>query len=115
MKQEKIENKTYQDQIKKLQGDLIDLWSEPDRGQATKKILAKKENTIQLLKNKLNILATQLIQASELTLLEKEKDSLSQELNDSKAKLLKFVEEQGKWEKERAFLIPKIDFLNENK
>ena len=37
-----------------------------------------------------------------------------QELNDSKSKLLKFVEEQGQWEKERAFLIAKIDVLNEN-
>ena len=39
---------------------------------------------------------------------------MSQELNDSWEKLLKFVEEQGKCEKERAFLIVKIDVLNEN-
>ena len=29
-------------------------------------------------------------------------------MNDSKAKLLKLVEEQSQWEKERAFLIAKI-------
>ena len=52
--------------------------SEPDRGQATNKILAKKQNTIHLLKKKLKIPATQLIQASKLAILEKEKDSLSQ-------------------------------------
>ena len=39
---------------------------------------------------------------------------MSQELNDSREKLLKFAEEQGEWEKERAFLIAKIDVLNEN-
>ena len=55
-----------------------------------------------------------MIQASKLTILEKEKDSLSRELNDSKEKLLKFVEEQGKWEKERAYLIAQTDVLNEN-
>ena len=49
LKREKIENKTYQQQIKKLQGDLVVMDSELDRGQATKKILAEKENTIQLL------------------------------------------------------------------
>ena len=39
---------------------------------------------------------------------------MPQELNDSKTKLLKFVEEQGQWEKERSFLIAKIDVVNEN-
>ena len=33
---------------------------------------------------------------------------------DSKEKLLKFVEEHGKWEKERAYIIAHIDVLNEN-
>ena len=88
--------------------------SEVDKGQTTNKMQAEKENTIQLFKKKLKIPTTQLLQASELTVLEKEKDSLFQELNDSKSKLLKFFEEQGQWEKERAFLISKIDVLNEN-
>ena len=39
---------------------------------------------------------------------------MSQELNDTRDIFLKFVEEQSKWEKERAFLIAKIDVLNEN-
>ena len=39
---------------------------------------------------------------------------MSQELNDSKDKLLKHDEEEIQWEKERAFLISKIDVLNEN-
>ena len=46
--------------------------------------------------------------------LEKEKYFLSQELNDSKDKLLKFTKEQCKWEKERAYLIAQIDVLNQN-
>ena len=57
------------------------------------KIFGEKENTIQLLKKKLKIPATQLIQASKLTVLEREKELLSQELNDSKAKLLKLNNE----------------------
>ena len=114
LKHEKIENKTYQQWIKKIQGDLLDMDSELDRGQATKKFFARKEHTIQLLKKKLKIPATQLTQASELTVLEKQKDSLSQELNDRMEKMLKFVEEQGNWAKERDFLIAKIDVLNQN-
>ena len=51
--------------------------SEQDRGRDTKKILVEKENIIQLLKKKLRIPATQLIQASELTELENEKEILS--------------------------------------
>ena len=46
--------------------------------------------------------------------LEKEKDSLSQELNDYKSKLLKLDGEKSKWEKEKCFLIAMIDVLNEN-
>ena len=90
LKQERVENKTYQQQIKKLQGDILAMDSKEDKGKTTKKILSEKEITIQLLKKKLKILATQQIQASKLTFLEKEKESLSQELNDTKSKLLKF-------------------------
>ena len=78
------------------------------------KILAKKESTIQLLKKKLKIPVTQLIHVSELTELEKEKELLSQELNDYKDKLLKLLGEKKQWEKEKCFLTAKIDFLNEN-
>ena len=42
LKQENIENKAYQQQIKKLQTDLIAIDSEPYKGQSTKKILAEK-------------------------------------------------------------------------
>ena len=88
--------------------------SEVEKGQETKKNLAKKENTIHLLKKKLKIPTTQLIQAYELTELEKEKESLSQELNDCKENLLNLVGEPSQWEKEKGFLIAKIDVLNEN-
>ena len=53
MKQEKVENKTYQQQIKKLQGDVLDMDSEQYRGQDTMKILVEKENIIQLLKKEI--------------------------------------------------------------
>ena len=41
MNKEKIENKTYQQQIKKLQYDLWAMDNEPNRGQATKKSLVQ--------------------------------------------------------------------------
>ena len=88
--------------------------TEANKGEVTQKILAEKENTIQLLERKLNIHATQLIQASELTELEKEKEMLTKELSDKKANLLKLVEEKNAWEKEKGLLIAKIDVLNEN-
>ena len=114
LKQEKVENKVHQQQIKKLKGDLLAMDSEVYKGQETKNILAEKESTIQLLKKKLKIPSTQLIQDSKLTELEKESESLSQELNDSKARLLNLAGEQNQWEKEKGFLIAKIDVLNEN-
>ena len=62
----------------------------------------------------MKIPATHLIQAFELTELEKEKVLLSQELNDYKAKLLKLIEEHNQLEKERGFLTENIDVLIEN-
>ena len=61
--------------------------SETNKGESTQNFLTKKENTIQLLKKKLKILATKLIQASELTELEKEKETLSDELSNCKVKI----------------------------
>ena len=69
---------------------------------------------IEFLKKKLKIPATQLIQASQLTKLEKEKELLTKELNEIKENLLKLIEDKNQWEKERGFLIAKIDLLNEN-
>ena len=66
--------------------------SQEDKGVGIHKLLNEKENSIQLLKKKLNILYTHLIHAFELAELEKEKESLSSELTDCKAKLLKFAE-----------------------
>ena len=68
---ERVENKAHEQQIKKIQGDLLATNSETNKGEATHKMVAEKENTFQLLKKKLKIPATQLIQASELTELEK--------------------------------------------
>ena len=84
----KVENKAHQQQIKKLQADLLVIDSQADKGVATQKLLNEKENTIQMLKKKVKISST------ELTELEKEKETLNGELNDCKEKLLKFVEEK---------------------
>ena len=79
--------------------------SEVDKGKVTKNILKEKKRTIQLLKNKLKILTTHLIQASELIELEKEKELLSHELNDYKENLLNIIEEHNQWERKEVSLI----------
>ena len=61
-------------------------------------MLNEKENTIQLLKNKLKIPSTQLIQSTELIEMEKEKENLNDELNICKEKLLNIDEEKKQWE-----------------
>ena len=58
MRQERVENKGHQQQIKKLQGDLLVVDNEADKGETIHKLLNEKENTIQLLKTKLKIPAT---------------------------------------------------------
>ena len=61
LRQERVENKSHQQQIKKLQGDLLTADNEADKGAWNHKLLNEKENTIHLLKKKLKIPATQLI------------------------------------------------------
>ena len=55
LKHEKVENKANLIQIKKLQGDVVSLGTEPVNMQATKKLLEEKDNTIQVLKKKLKV------------------------------------------------------------
>ena len=87
-----MENRTHQDQIKKLEEWFLLAENQDNKGAATKKLLNEKENTIQLLKKKINILATQLIKASDLLDLEKEKEILNRKLIDFQAQLLKFID-----------------------
>ena len=64
-----------------------------------------KDNTIQLLKKKMKIPSTQLIQDFELTELEKEKQDLNGELTDCKAKLLKFREKEKQWQRDMSLVV----------
>ena len=66
LKHEKVENKANLIQIKKSQGDIISLGTEPNNMQATKKLLEEKDNTIQVLKKKLKVPNTEHVQSSEL-------------------------------------------------
>ena len=68
--------------------------SQADKGAAVQKLLNGKENAIQLLKKKLKIPSTQLIQTSELTEFEKEKEYLNTKVIGCKARLLKFEKKQ---------------------
>ena len=111
---ERVENKSQQKNIKKIQGYLLTTESETNKGQASQKLLVDKESTIQLWKKKLKIPATQLIQALELIELEKENDTLNNELNDYKYKILNFVEEKKEWEKDNFLLIENEKVLKQN-
>ena len=70
-----------------------------------------KKNTNQLLKNKLKNFATQLIQASKLLELEKEKEVLNDELSNCKDKILKFANEKKEWEKEKLLMTENLNVL----
>ena len=58
-----------------------------------------------MLKKKLKIPSTHLIQTSELTNFEKEKEALNTELTDFKAKILKLEEKEKQWEVDAKILI----------
>ena len=73
LRQEKVENKGHHVQIKKLQTYLLATKRQANKGERIQKLVNEKENDIQLLKKKLKIPSTQLIQASKLAELEKEK------------------------------------------
>ena len=63
-------------------------------------MLEEKENSIQLLKKKLNIHATQLLGGTELAEMEEEKENMKNELLECKAKLLQFADKEKQWQKD---------------
>ena len=79
-----------------------------------KKLLEEKDNTIQVLKNKLKVPNTEHVQSSELFSLQEEKEKVYQELMDYKGKLLKMQEEKDKWESEKSELRTQIARLNKD-
>ena len=76
-----------------------------DKGEVAQNLLDEKEKEVQVLKKKLKIPSTQLIETSELTGFEKEKEALNIELTDCKAKLLKLEEKEKQWEKDAKLLV----------
>ena len=87
--------------------ELLVVDSQADKGDTAQKLLNEKENAIQLLKKKLKIPSTQLIQAYELTDFEKEKEALTTGLVDCKARLLKFEEKEKQWKKDAGLWVEK--------
>ena len=88
LQNERAENKAHLAQIKNLKVDLSIADSQGDKGVATQRLLKDKEGTIQLLKKKLEIPSTWLIQTPELIEIEKERENLNTELVNCKSKLL---------------------------
>ena len=95
LRQEKVENKSHQAQINKLQTDLLAAKIQANKGAGIQKLLNEKENGIYLLEKKFKIPPTQWIHAPELAGLEKEKEGLSNELTDCKDNLIKFAEKKN--------------------
>ena len=72
-KHERLENKANLIQIKKLQGDVVSLGTEPGNMQEIKKLLEEKDNTIQVLKKKLKVPNAEHVHSSKLFKLQEEK------------------------------------------
>ena len=100
----RVENKALKVQFQKLQDESIKVDGQVDKGALAQKLLEEKEREIQVLKKKLKIPSTQLMQTAELFEFEKEKQALNTELTDWKDKLLKLEEKEKQWEKEAKFL-----------
>ena len=66
-----------------------------------------------MLKKKLIILVTQLLEGPELDEMEKEKEDLNIELLDCKAKLLKFVDKENQWKKDMTLVVESENTLKE--
>ena len=69
----RVENKALRVKFKKLQYESVEVDGQEDKGALAQKLLDEKEKEIQMLKKKLKIPSTQLIQTSELNEFEKEK------------------------------------------
>ena len=76
-----------------------------------KKLLDENENAIHLLKKKLKIPATQLIEGLELAEIEKEKEGLKNALMDCKARLLKFVDKERQWKRDISLVVESEKYL----
>ena len=62
----------------------------------------------------MNIPATQLIQGPELAEIDKEKESLNNEITDCKSKLLKFVDKEKKWHKDMTLVVESEKTMKQN-
>ena len=71
-----------------------------DKGVSTQRLLKAKEDTIQMLKRKLEIPYAHLIQMAELTKIEKERETLRNELVNCKSKLLIQKRKEVQWKKD---------------
>ena len=99
LRKEKVENKALRIKIKKLQDDLLKVDGKSEKATVAQNLFDEKEKEVQVLKKKLKIHSTQLIQTSELTDFEKENEALNTELLDCKTKLLKLKERKSNGEK----------------
>ena len=109
LKQEKTTNKAWKAQIKRLGIDVLVVGEDLKNIQAIKKLLDEKENTIEVLKEKLKIPRAQHVQTLELTSLKQERETLQQEQINYKEKVLTLENENQEWKREKQeFLLEQI-------
>ena len=94
----RVENKALKIQINNLQNESLQIDGLAYKGDLAQRLLEEKEKEIQVLKRKLKIPSTQLIQTTELVEFNKEKETLNTELTDCKDKLLKLEEKERQGE-----------------
>ena len=88
IRREKVASKGWKTQAKKLESDLIGAGSSTSDRKANKKLLDEKDKLIESLQNKLKGTLAEHPQMEEIIVIQAEKDRLSDEVLELKAKLL---------------------------
>ena len=108
-----MENKAHQQQIKKLQGDLLAVDIEANKGESTQKILAENRKHNPIAEEKIKDTCYTAYSSIIVDRVREKKEMLTDELSDCKAKLLNFVDERKEWDKEKSLLVEDVKALKE--
>ena len=93
-------SKGWENQIKKLEADLVAIGGEFGEKKSVKKLLEENDKTIQSLKNKLKIPNSDHPHTRELLVLQKERDELQEEVLDLQVKLLQLTNQKDQLQSE---------------
>ena len=105
IKRERATSKGWKTQAKKLEVDLVNLTSVPAEKKANKKLIEEKDKLIESLQKKLKGIPSDHPQTEEIIVIQAEKEQLSNEVLQLKAKLLQVTNENEDLIKEKEDLI----------